>query len=169
MTVSDLVYHTKYNAWATGRVVESVRALTPEQYTRELGNSYGGVQGTLSHIYQADKIWFARLMGKPTSSLAEFQPPAERDAFEKDWAALLDGYVTWAQGLSDTDWDRVVHYRNVKGVALQNPIWQIILHLTNHDSYHRGQVTTLLRQLGQTPVSTDLIYYYRDLASSQSA
>jgi len=169
MNVTDLVYHTKYNAWATGRVLEAARPLSAEQYSREAGNSFGSVQGTLSHIYQADKIWFARLTGKPTSSLAEFQPPAEREAFEKDWLALLDGYAAWTQALTGEDWDRVIHYRNVKGVALENPIWQIILHLTNHDSYHRGQVTTMLRQVGAKPVSTDLIAYYRELAASQSA
>ncbi|HZS49372.1 MAG TPA: DinB family protein [Bryobacterales bacterium] len=169
MNTTDLVHHTRYNAWATARVLESVRGLTPDQYTRGLGNSFGGIQGTLGHIYQADRIWFKRLAGEPTGSLAEFQPPAGRDAFEKEWLSVLDGYVSWAEKLSASDWDRVIQYRNTKGAALENPVWQIILHLINHDSYHRGQVTTMLRQLGANPVSTDLIAYYRSLASRQSA
>ncbi|HYM13857.1 MAG TPA: DinB family protein [Bryobacterales bacterium] len=169
MSTNDLRHHVRYNSWATQRVLESVRALTSEQYSRGLGNSYGGVEGTLIHIYQADQIWFARLEGRPTGSLAAFQPPAGRDAFERDWLALLGRMIAWAEGLSDTDWDRVVAYRNTKGEALETPARWIILHLINHNSYHRGQITTLLRQLGHTPVGTDLLYYYRDLAAGRMA
>ncbi len=169
MNVTDLVHHVRYNSWATRRVVESVRALEPELYSRDLKNSYGGIEGTLAHIYQADQIWFARLLGRPTGSLAEFQPPAKREAFEQEWLALLDRFVGWAEGLSEADWSRVVSYRDTKGVTYETPLWQIILHLTNHNSYHRGQITTLLRQLGATPAGTDLILYYRSPASRRSA
>jgi len=58
----------------------------------------------------------------------------------------------------------VVAYYNTKGEALQQPIWQIVLHIVNHASYHRGQITTLLRQVGRTPTGTDLITYYRSLS-----
>jgi uncharacterized damage-inducible protein DinB len=169
MATDDLLHHVKFNAWATGRVLDSVRALSAEQYSRDLGNSYGGVEGTLIHIYQADQIWFARLEGRPTGSLAAFQPPAGRETFERDWRALLDHIIAWAEGLSATDWDRVVAYRNTEGRPFETPVRQIILHLVNHNSYHRGQITTLLRQLGHAPVGTDLMSYYRQLAAGRMA
>jgi len=55
----------------------------------------------------------------------------------------------------------VVAYKNIKGEPFQSPVWQIVLHIVNHASYHRGQITTMLRQLGHTPVPTDLIAFYR--------
>ena len=75
---------------------------------RMVRDEIGGFFVDKSHVEgaRAGTIWYARLMGKPTSSLAEFQPPAEREAFEKEWRSLLDGYVNWARGLGDSDWDR---------------------------------------------------------------
>lgn len=162
--MNNLIHHVRYNRWATGRTLEAVRSLTPEQFSKELGGSYsGGVRGTLTHIYQADQVWFARLMGTPTGPLSEFQPAA-LEGWEREWLALLDRYVAWGEGLAENDWTRVIDYRDSRGTPYQSPIWQILLHLTNHDSYHRGQVATLLRQLGQAALGTDLILYYRGLA-----
>jgi uncharacterized damage-inducible protein DinB len=162
MDTQALVLQLRYSAWATRRVLESTAGLSPDELSRDLGNSYGGVHGTLKHIYQADSIWFDRLMGAPTSDLSKYEPSS---GFS-EWIPLLDGYVKWAEQLNAADWDRIVSYRNVKGESLQTPVWQIVLHLVNHASYHRGQVTTLLRQIGRAPVGTDLIAYYRSLPAA---
>src|SRR5262245_44540495 len=159
MDTQALVQQLRYSAWATRRVLEATAALSPDELSRDLGNSYGGVHGTLKHIYQGDSIWFDRLMGAPTGDLSKYEPGS---GFA-EWLPLLDRYVTWAEGLTLADWDRVVSYRNVKGEALQTQVWQIVLHLVKHASYHRGQITTLLRQIGRAPIGTDLITYYRSL------
>lgn len=62
-----------------------------------------------------------------------------------------------------TDWNQVIAYRDTKGNPYASPVWQILLHLTNHGTYHRGQVSNMLRQLGRTPAPQDLIVYYRSL------
>ena len=160
MDSEALVLQLRYSEWATRRVLDSVMELGLEELSRGLGNSYGGVRGTLEHIYQADAIWFDRLMGVPTSDLSKYQPSANFP----EWAPLLDGYVKWAEGLAPADWDRIVSYRNVKGEAFQTPVWQIVLHIVNHASYHRGQITTMLRQIGRSPIGTDLILYYRSVS-----
>ena len=165
----NVLEHVLYNRWATRRTLQSVAVLTPEERSRDLKSSYGWVQGTLTHIYQADRIWFARLQGEPTAALALFAPPAEWEAFVQDWSAHLDRFVAWAEKLDDAGWHRVVAYRDSKGNPYETPVYQILLHLTNHNSYHRGQVTVFLRQLGHAPASQDLIIYYRDQASSRSA
>lgn len=159
MDTEALVHQLCYSAWATRRVLDSVAALSSEELHRGLGNSYGGVHGTLTHIYQADAIWFDRLMGVPTRDLEKYNPSSKFS----EWLLLLDAYVKWGEALKPEDWDRVAHYRNVKGEASAQAVWQIVLHLVNHASYHRGQVTTLLRQLGHSPAGTDLILYYRSL------
>ncbi len=161
MDSEALVLQLRYSQWATRRVLDSVTALSHEEMSRGLGNSYGGVRGTLEHIYQADAIWFDRLMGTPTGDLSKYEPGANFS----EWAPLLDGYVKWAEGLAPADWDRIVSYRNVKGEAFQTPVWQIVLHIVNHASYHRGQITTMLRQIGRAPIGTDLIAFYRPLSA----
>ena len=75
-----------------------------------------------------------------------------------------DSLLAWEwDGEKDADWDRDVAYRDLKGNPYETPVWRIIAHLVNHDSYHRGQVVTMLRQLGHAPPGTDLILYYRTL------
>jgi len=158
--MSDLMHHLRYNHWATGRVLETVRPLSTEQFDRPLGGSYGSLRGTLTHIYQGDRIWWDRLQGKSSGLLSEYRPPEGFGAWEEEWLALLDRFVEWGQ---TTNWDRMVAYQDIKGNPHQNLVWEILLHLVNHGSYHRGQVAHLLRQLDVTPASSDLIYYYRAL------
>jgi uncharacterized damage-inducible protein DinB len=169
MDTQVLVIQLRYSAWATKRVLESTASIPQEEFIRDLGNSKfnetenaGGLYGTLSHIYQADAIWFDRLMGNPTSNLSAYDAPVEHAALSKLWLAVHDRYISWAEKLDAADWDRVVTYKNFKGEPFQTPVWQIVLHVVNHATHHRGQVVTMLRQLGRTPTSIDLILYYRE-------
>jgi uncharacterized damage-inducible protein DinB len=157
----DPLCHVRFNRWATARTLEAVRPVPLEQLDRPTGGSHGSLRGTLAHIYQGDCIWWERLHGNSPASLGEFPPPGEFAAWESDWLGRLDRYIDWAQ---KADWDQVISYRDLKGNAHQSPVWQILLHLVNHGSYHRGQVTNLLRQLGHSPASQDLIAYYRTVA-----
>src|SRR6476620_3300291 len=103
MDFGALVLQLRYSAWATRRVLDSVRELDPTEIGRNLGNSYGGVRGTLDHIYQADAIWFDRLMGAPTGNLTAYTPDPDLAVFTEKWMALLDRYVAWAEQLSAGD------------------------------------------------------------------
>jgi uncharacterized damage-inducible protein DinB len=107
-----------------------------------------------------DRIWWTRLQGRPTGPLSDYEPPADRAIWEQQWLDLLDQYVGWAH---IADWNQVIAYRDTKGNPYETPVWQILLHLTNHGTYHRGQVTHMLRQLGHNPAVQDLIVYYRSL------
>jgi uncharacterized damage-inducible protein DinB len=160
---TGLVLQVRYTAWASRRVLESAGALSGEELRRDLGSSYGGILGTLVHIFQGDSIWFDRLEGISTSSLARYAPDDDFALFSKQWLAVLDRWEAWAEGLDRAGWDRIVAYRNIKGESDSQPAWRIALHVVNHASYHRGQITTLLRQLGREPLGTDLITYYRTL------
>jgi uncharacterized damage-inducible protein DinB len=163
MDTTGLLLQVRYSAWATRRVLESVRSLDAEELHRDLGSSYGGIYGTLAHIFQADCIWFDRLDGVSTSSLANYAPDADFAAFSRSWLAVLDRWVSWTNALDTAGWDRIVAYRNTKGEPDSQPAWRIALHVVNHASYHRGQITTMLRQLGREPIGTDLMAYYRSL------
>jgi uncharacterized damage-inducible protein DinB len=163
MDTTGLVQQVRYSAWATRRVLESAGALNGEELHRSLASSYSGVHGTLAHIFQADSIWFDRLEGVSTGSLSAYAPDPDFAAFSQRWLAVLDRWVSWAESLDEAGWDRIVPYRNTKGEPDSQPAWRIALHVVNHASYHRGQITTLLRQLGREPIGTDLIAYYRSL------
>jgi uncharacterized damage-inducible protein DinB len=161
MDTQALVLQLRFSAWATRRALESAATLSEEELRRDLGNSYGGVFGTLTHIFQGDAIWFDRLMGQPTGSLAAYAPGADLIELSAKWRALHHRYTSWAEGLAPADWDRIVRHKNLKGEASRQAVWRIVLHVVNHASYHRGQITTMLRQLGREPMGTDLMLFYR--------
>jgi uncharacterized damage-inducible protein DinB len=88
---------------------------------------------------------------------------ASRDisALRSDWPGLLEAWKTWAAGLTDEQVLLQFPYTDTKGRHWQQPVWQLILHVVNHGTHHRGQVSGFLRSLGHTPPPTDLHYYYR--------
>ena len=72
-------------------------------------------------------------------------------------------------GLTQEDLDRVIEYQTMKFGAYRNPLWESMQHVVNHGTYHRGQVTTLLRQLGARPMLTDLMHFYRERSAGAAA
>ena len=158
-----MIAHLRYNQWATARLLEAAKPLTNEEFKRDLRSSHGSVHGTLVHIYQADQIWFARLMGHETGLLSAYQPPDDLEAFQQDWLGIHELYLEWSDDLTPDGWTQEIGYRNTKGEPFRTPAWQIVLHVVNHATYHRGQVAGMLRQLGHAPPGTDLITYYRSM------
>jgi uncharacterized damage-inducible protein DinB len=153
-----------YDAWANARTLGACAALTPEQFTRDLGSSFHSVRDTLVHIVGAQWVWLERFHGRvPAALLApdafpDFASVAARSA---DVQRGLGDYVNQ---LSSADLAGSFDYRDLKGNPHQGLRWHALQHLANHGTYHRGQITTLLRQLGAKPVSTDLIAFYRERA-----
>ena len=151
-----------YHYWARDRLLDALEPLTPDQLNRDLGSSFKSIRETIIHTYAAEWAWHSRWQGhSPTALLPADQFPdlaAVRRAWsqhEGDMRAFLDG--SGEDGVS-----RVIEYKLLNGQAGASPLWQMLQHVVNHASYHRGQVTTMLRQLGATPAKPmDMIAYYR--------
>jgi uncharacterized damage-inducible protein DinB len=159
----------QYNQWADQRTLNACAALSSEQFTRELGSSFSSVRDTLVHLYGAEWIWNERIHGR--SPVAHPQAGAFPDlAAVREKLEEMDRYfIDYASKRTQQELDTVIHYKTATGAEFSNPLWQTLHQLTNHATYHRGQVTTLLRQLGAKPVSTDLIGFYRERASGAGA
>ncbi|HEU4436999.1 MAG TPA: DinB family protein, partial [candidate division Zixibacteria bacterium] len=137
-----------FNRWANGRVLEAAEKLSPEQLTKDLKNIFPSVRDTLVHIMAAEWIWLERWRGTSPKALlgtAEFPTvPAIRNR----WAEIGHGQKKFLAEASAESLQRVVAYLNLRGQRWEYPLWQMLQHLVNHSSYHRGQITTMLRQLG---------------------
>jgi uncharacterized damage-inducible protein DinB len=169
MSPEDIRQLYDYNAWANRRSMDAAAALTPEQITKPLGSSFSSVRDTLAHIYGAEWIWLERFQGRSPTSLPDVKEFANLEGLREHWVdheARLLGFV---RGLTQADLDRVMEYKTLKFGVYRNPLWQSMQHLVNHGTYHRGQVTTLLRQLGAQPILTDLMHFYRERATAASA
>ena len=169
MTPEEIRTLYDYNAWANHRTLDAASALTVEKFVQPMGSSFGSVRDTLAHIYGAEWIWLERFQGRSPASLpdgAEFQDVA---SLRDKWAELEVRLHKFVGALTQDDLNRVLEYKTLKFGVYSNPLWQSMQHVVNHGTYHRGQVTTLLRQLGAQPVLTDLMHYYRERATAASA
>jgi uncharacterized damage-inducible protein DinB len=154
--------HLAFMKWADDIVLAALLQVPSDKVSENLGNSFASMLDTLNHVYLAELVWFERVQGKNTR-LADLPSPNDPAALAQAWPALHKMWLDWAQALSLAEWTAPFTFRNNAGGESTLPYWQIVMHLVNHGSYHRGQFTTLLRQSGLTPQGTDLITYYRTL------
>jgi uncharacterized damage-inducible protein DinB len=157
-----------YNSWANHRVLDSCEALTAEQFTRGLGSSFGSVRDTLVHLCGAEWRWMERWHGRtpiPAFPSDEFPNLA---SVRLRWAGIERNLVSYVSSLTDDDVQRVMPF-TLDGEPYAQPLWQCLYHVANHATYHRGQIATLLRQMGAKPVSTDMIRFYQERAAKASA
>lgn len=169
MTPEEIRLLYDYNAWANHRVLDASAALAPEQFTRNLGSSFASVRDTLAHIYGAEWIWLERFQGRSPSSLPDTGQFAELASLRGRWAEHEVNLLRFVAGLTQEDLNHVLEYKTLKFGVYRNPLWQSMQHLANHGTYHRGQVTTMLRQLGAQPMLTDLMHFYRERSAAASA
>ncbi|HEY3739930.1 MAG TPA: DinB family protein [Bryobacteraceae bacterium] len=158
ITADILASHAAYSHWATRRVLTFAQTLPEEEIARHIGNSHGSILKTFQHTYYADRAWLARLEHAGVGF--EDPPPGPSLAdLDRDWLPLLERFADVA---GKCDANGVLAYKNLKGHAFERPIWQVVMHIVNHGTYHRGQIASMMRQLGHQPPPTDLIYYYLD-------
>jgi uncharacterized damage-inducible protein DinB len=158
-----------YNDWANKRALRPASTLTPEQFTKPLGNSFSSVRDTLAHMYGAETIWLQRFKGESPSAFPDTSQIHDIAALEAKWNPIAAELLNFVSGLTQQDIDRVVEYKTMKFGVYSNPMWQSLQHVVNHGTYHRGQITTMLRQLGAHPLATDLMHFYRERAVAASA
>ena len=163
MTHQDLCTLVDYHYWARDRLLAAVEPLTAEQFARQLGGSFPSVRATLVHLLGAEWVWHSRWCGQSPSSLPEGEVPADLAGIRDRWLALERDVRSFVQGLGEDGIARRFSYTLFSGAAATSSLAQTIQHLVNHGSYHRGQITTMLRQLGAAPAGPmDLIAFYRE-------
>jgi len=151
--------HLRYTEWATNRLLEAAGKISPNELERDFGTADKSVLGTLTHIFAADRVWLARIEGNPP----EVPSGYDLGRLASEWNDLFAHWHRWAAGLAAESAEQSVSYRDLKGNPWISPIWQIVLHVVNHGTHHRGQVAGFLRSMGQAPPPLDLIAYYRTL------
>ena len=149
-----------YNQWANHRVLSASGALDAEALLRPMGNSFSSLRDTLAHIIGAEWIWLERWNGISPTALLDPAIFPTADSLKARWHTVEQDCSRFIQSLTPARLKENLAYLNRAGQRYEYPLWQQMVHVVNHSSYHRGQVTTLLRQLGAKPVATDFLEYY---------
>ena len=167
MTVQDVFTLYEYNRWANGRTLEAAEKLDAMALMKNLGNSFPSMRDTLAHILGAEWIWLRRWLGETPARLlsaADFPTVASlRERFQ----AVDRERATFLSSISEERLQESFDYRDIAGNPMRLPFVQTMQHVVNHGTYHRGQITTMLRQLGATPIGTDMSRFYLDRAAGK--
>jgi uncharacterized damage-inducible protein DinB len=158
--VDVLRTHVRYTSWASARMVDAASRLSSEELTRDFKHATAHVLGTLAHVYAADRAWLRRIEGAPPAPLIDPDEDIQLATLELEWPALLGRWQAWVDALQDPA--ASASYKDFQGNPHITPYWQIVLHVVNHGTHHRGQAAAMLRAMGHAPPPLDLIRYYRE-------
>ena len=149
-----------YNLWANGRIFDAVSRLSPEHYTMDMRSSHRSVRDTLVHIIWSQWIWLMRVKG--TSPKAMWSPSdfPTISMLKARWSEVTREQTEFIASITEESLKTPITYVNTQGETFTYPFWQILQHVVNHSSYHRGQITTMHRQLGSGPIATDFLVFY---------
>lgn len=159
-----------YNQWMNDKLYQACASLNPAELAAARGAFFSSILGTLNHLLVADTIWLKRIQ-QALPQLAVLQPladvemPASLDALVYDNLTSLTAarqqldqhILALAAALDDEALQQIIGYTNIKGVRYQRQLFSLLMHLFNHQTHHRGQVTTLLSQAGVDVGVTDLL------------
>lgn len=148
-----------YMLWADRQMLKSVRSVSPEDLTRNAGVSFRSLLGTMAHILGGEKLWLSRILGHPDSSVLGPDDFPHLFSWITAWEENASGIEAFLAGLTDEQLTVPLAWTSLEGESHLRPIWQVVLELVNHSSYHRGQVVSLLRQMGYHAETTDLIRF----------
>ena len=156
----------QYNRWANRRALSAAAKLDGEKFTRPMGNSFSSVRDTLAHIIGAEWIWLERWLGRFPKALLDADSFPSLRSLEDRWERVESDQKQFIQTLTRERFDQDLAYINRVGERFSYALWQQMVHVVNHSTYHRGQITTLLRQLGAEPAVTDFLAYYDEIGPS---
>lgn len=160
----------EYNAWANVRLYGMARHLTDEQYRRDVGAFFNSLHGTLNHILVADLIWMYRLTGSGD------HPRKLNEILFEDLESLWSArqredqrIIDFVRTLSDVQLQEAFEYRMLNGSAQRDQRCEVLAHMFNHQTHHRGQAHAILTALGVAePDPLDLLIMQRERAGRGS-
>ncbi|CAN2970323.1 DinB family protein [Pseudomonas sp. PM2] len=168
--IEHIALMATYNQWMNRKVYDAASTLTHAQLTLDRQAFFGSILGTLNHLMLGDTVWLKRFAEHPANFAAlaplngiatpgdlkqlAFANLAELSA-HRAWLDQL--IIDWASSLHESHLDQRLRYHNMRGVAAEKPFFGLLVHFFNHQTHHRGQVTTLLSQAGVDVGITDLL------------
>ena len=135
--------------------------LTEEEIKRDLKSSHKSIFETLQHITGAEKVWLDRWTGNPTATLTPEELPDQLGGLRSQYDELRKEMGRYFSTLDEAGLQSGLTIKTSKGVEYTNTYEEMIQHLFNHSTFHRGQISGMLRQIGKVPQPLDLIRYLR--------
>lgn len=149
-----------YNEYANNRLLGTCEALSPQQLGAPAGASWGSIETSLAHIVAAQVNWLSRwTTGSNSRSTMEVQKVTGLDNLRRAFDESHAGLREFTAALTEERLDAPLVFKDSSGNAFERVLWQLMLHVANHGSYHRGEVAMALTALGHDPGDLDYVYF----------
>ena len=151
-----------YNAWASQKLMEVILALPEEKQVAEVTSSFNSLYKTVLHMWDAESAWWQRMKMQERLVIPSKNFKGTMTDVANGLMQQSRQWEEWAANASELSIEHVFQYYNSKKEHFKQPVWQVMIHVFNHDTYHRGQLVTMLRQLGVEKIPpTDFVVYAR--------
>jgi len=164
----QLIQLCNYNVWANDRICSYIKEAGLSVADEEMSSSFPTIRKTLYHLWDAQEIWYKRLLGEsPNTWPSHYFNGTLEEAIAAIHHSSVD-FVRFIENLPENGHLASVEFKSIDGTSYFNTVEEIIMHVMNHSTYHRGQLITMLRTAGFTAVgSTDMIRYFRETVKSK--
>jgi uncharacterized damage-inducible protein DinB len=146
-----------FNYWARDRQLQVCSELSSEQLTRHLGGSFKNLHNTLVHLVVVEWLWLERWLGNTPYPIPRAKEFPSLESLVERWTIEEKRMRSYLSGLVESDLEKEITCFSTNGEKWSYPLWHMMMHLLNHQSFHRGQVTFCFRQLGVKPVKIDFL------------
>jgi uncharacterized damage-inducible protein DinB len=158
-----LLKYTKYNLWANSKVTGYLKNLKPELLDKQLISSFDTIRKTIYHIWDAELIWYNRISGTSFTHWPSESLKGSFDEFVNEFTSQSKLFIDLVAGKTEIELAQDFEYKSMEGKPYKNPVCDSVLHCMNHSTFHRGQIITMLRNVGYTDLSsTDFITFIRE-------
>lgn len=161
----------KYDTWANQTILGRIKQLPPSVLSQEVNTSFPTIAHAFSHIYAVDKMWYLVLTGTGMPEALQMCQPlnesilASVDEYVHNFAELAGQFEGWLAG--QTDLEQTLLLDNPYAGIRQTRLSEMVLHVVNHGTYHRGNISTMLRQLGHASTMNDYaLFWYQEPAKT---
>ncbi|RUT27760.1 damage-inducible protein DinB [Paenibacillus zeisoli] len=154
----------KYHIWANQTILGRIKQLPPSVLSQEVNSSFPTIAHALSHIYAVDKMWYLVLTGTGMPEALQMCMPlngsilASVDEYVNSFAELAGQFEEWLE--SQSDLEQTLLLDNPYAGIRQTRLSEIVLHVVIHGTYHRGNISTMLRQLGHASTMNDYAFFW---------
>jgi len=159
MNLTDIHHLFAYDAWANALIFDCIEPLSEEQYIRPLNSSFPNIRETLAHIVGVEWIWNRRLHGENPTEIPSWMRDASAPSLRAKLKEVAEEREQFLAAVKDLE--AAIDYRDMAGNPFTQKLADILQHIVNHSTYHRGQLTTMIRQVGVTPPRTDFLVFAR--------
>jgi len=165
---AHLVRLLDYHHWAEDQLFAALAELSAADLDATWGGSFGNGRGLLQHVLGAERLWVDRWNKKAGTGIPTFPATHSGVDFRDEWQRIKAEQQRFVDSATGDALSRPLTYTNIRGQVKTYTMDDLIMHAVNHGTYHRGQMSQLLRDRGHASPSTDMIIYY-EVEAARSA